>query len=162
MERMVAAGGCVLAGFLCIAGVAGAEETIREGKWEFVTEIQMEGMPAMPKLPPGVKLPPGMSMATKGNTMRTTQVKCITKEDMVPADEGKGKNSCKVTKMDRRGNTVSWSVVCDENNTRMNGDGVATYRGEVMDSTMNMTSTSEGRTTKQSLKTTGRYLGLCK
>ncbi|MFZ5776395.1 MAG: DUF3617 domain-containing protein [Thermodesulfobacteriota bacterium] len=157
--KVMAAG---VIGVLAIAGVASADETLKEGKWEFTTEVQMPGMAKMPELPAGVKLPPGMSMSSKGNTMRTTQVKCITKEDMVPADQGKGKNTCKTTKMERRGNTVNWSVVCEEEGTRMLGDGVATYTGDTMQSTMTMTTTRAGQTTKQDVKSMGRYLGACK
>ena len=146
-------------GVLCLAGTAKADDSIKEGRWEFTTEVQMEGMPQMPELPPGVKLPPGMSMSAKGNTMRTTMNKCVTKQDMVPSDEGK--KNCKVTKMDRRGNTVSWRVECQEGGTRTTGDGTATYTGNTMQSKMVMTTQSGGHSSRQEMKTTGRYLGAC-
>lgn len=149
--------GCAVV--LCCAGAAGAADSIREGKWEFTTEMEVAGMPKMPELPPGVKLPEGMTMSTKGNTMRTTVTKCITNQDLVPADE-QAKN-CKVTKMDRRGNTVNWSVVCTEKDMRMTGDGTATYSGNAMQSKMVMTSQGGGYSTRQEMKTTGRYLGPC-
>lgn len=149
-----------MAAVLVLAGAAGAADAIREGKWEFTSEMQMEGMPQMPALPPGVKLPPGMSVATQGNTMRSTVVKCITKDDLVPASD-KTDTKCKTTKMERRGNTVKWSTVCTDKDMKMTGDGVATYTGEVMDSTTTMTTQGQGKTTKQVVKTKGKYLGVC-
>ncbi|MFA6497822.1 MAG: DUF3617 family protein [Desulfurivibrionaceae bacterium] len=150
-----------LAAVLGLAGVAGAADGIREGKWEFTSEMQMEGMPQMPALPPGVKLPPGMSVSTRGNTMRSTVVKCITKDDLVPASDQKTDNKCKATKMERKGNTITWGTVCDDGGMKIKGDGVATYTGEVMDSTMTMTTQGQGQSMKQVVKTKGKYLGVC-
>ncbi|MCX5865307.1 MAG: DUF3617 family protein [Deltaproteobacteria bacterium] len=150
-----------VAAVLVLAASVGAADAIREGKWEFTTEMQMEGMPQMPALPPGVKLPPGMSVSTRGNTMRSTVVKCITKDDLVPGSDQKTDNKCKTTKMERRGNTINWSTVCTEGEMKMTGDGVATYTGEVMDSTMTMTTQGQGQSTKQVVKTKGKYLGVC-
>ena len=147
---------------LVVAGTAGAADDIREGKWEFTSEMQMEGMPQMPALPPGVALPPGISVSTRGNTMHSTVVKCITKEDLVPgSSEQKNDAKCKTTKMERRGNTVKWRTVCNDGGMKMTGNGVATYSGAVMDSTMTMTTEGQGQSIKQTVKTKGKYLGLC-
>lgn len=146
---------------LVLAGAAGAAESVREGKWEFTSEMQMEGMPQMPALPPGVKLPPGVSVSTRGNSMHSTVVKCITKDDLVPASDQKADNKCKTTRMERRGNTINWTTVCNDNGMKITGDGVATYTGEVMDSTMTMTSQGQGQSTRQVVKTKGKYLGVC-
>ena len=150
-----------VAAVLVLAGAAGAADGIREGKWEFTSEMQMEGMPQMPALPPGVKLPPGMSVSARGNTMRSTIVKCITKDDLVPASDQKTDNKCKTTKMERKGNTVAWSTVCTDKDMKMTGDGVATYTGAVMDSTMTMTTQGQEQSMKQVVKTKGKYLGVC-
>ncbi len=144
-----------------LTGAAGAADGIREGKWEFSSEMQMEGMPQMPALPPGVTLPPGMSVSTRGNSMRSKVVKCITKNDLVPASDQKTDNKCKTTKMERKGNTVNWSTVCTDGGMKMTGDGVATYTGETMDSTMTMTTQGQGQSTRQVVKTKGKYLGVC-
>lgn len=144
-----------------LAGAAAEADGIREGKWEFTSEIQMEGMPKLPALPPGVKLPPGMSVATRGNSMHSKVVKCITKDDLVPASDQKPDNKCKTTKMERRGNTVKWTTVCTDNGMKMTGDGVATYTGGTMDSTMTMTTQGQGHSTRQVVKTKGKYLGAC-
>ena len=146
---------------LFLAGVAGGADSIREGKWEFTSEMQMEGMPQMPALPPGVKLPPGVSISTRGNSMHSRIVKCITKDDLVPASDQKSDNKCKTTKMERKGNTINWVTVCNDAGMKMTGTGVATYTGEVMDSTMTMTTEGQGQSTRQVVKTKGKYLGVC-
>jgi len=150
-----------MAAVLVLAGAAGAADAIREGKWEFTSEMQMEGMPQMPALPPGVKLPPGLSVSTRGNTMHSIVVKCITKDDLVPVSDPKVDNKCKTTRMERKGNTVNWSTVCADKDMKMTGDGVATYTGEVMASTMTMTAQGQGQSMKQVVKTKGKYLGVC-
>lgn len=139
-----------------------ASDSIREGKWEFITQTQMEGMPKMPELPPGVKLPPGVNMSRNGNGIQMTVTKCITKDDMVPASR-QGQDKCKVTKMEKNGNRVNWSVYCKENDTEMTGDGMAAYTGDTMESKIVMTMRDkEGHSTKHISTTKGRYLGPCK
>jgi len=161
MRQGIGVGVLGVSAVLVLAGVAGAADGVREGKWEFTSEIQMEGMPQMPALPPGVKLPPGMSVSTRGNSMHSKVVKCITKDDLVPASDQKTDNKCKTTKMERKGNTVKWSTVCNDGGMKMTGDGVATYTGETMDSTMTMTTQGQGQSTRQVVKTKGKYLGVC-
>ena len=152
----------VVSATLVLAGTAEAADDIREGKWEFTSEMQMEGMPQMPALPPGVALPPGISVSTRGNTMHSTVVKCVTKEDLLPASsEQKNDAKCKTTKMERRGNMVKWSTVCNDGGMKMTGNGVATYSGAVMDSTMTMTTEGQGQSIRQTVKTKGKSLGLC-
>ncbi|HEX9714159.1 MAG TPA: DUF3617 family protein [Desulfurivibrionaceae bacterium] len=150
-----------MAAVLALAGAAGGAEAIREGKWEFTSEMQMEGMPQMPVLPPGVTLPPGVSVVARDNTMRSTMVKCVTEDDLVPASDQKTDHKCKTTKMERKGNTINWSTVCTDKEMKMTGNGVATYTGLVMDSTMTMTIQGQGQTMKQVVKTKGKYLGVC-
>ena len=144
-----------------MVGVVDAADTIREGKWEFVSEMQMEGMPQMPVLPQGMSLPPGISVSTRGNTMSSTVVKCITKDDLVPASDQKIDNKCKMIKMERKGNTVIWNTVCNDGGMKMTVDGVATYTGEVMESKMTMNAQGQGQSMKQMVKTRGKYLGVC-
>ncbi|MDG4474764.1 DUF3617 domain-containing protein [Thiovibrio frasassiensis] len=161
MNQGMRMGVLVVSAVLALVGSAGAAESIREGKWEFASEMQMEGMVQMPALPPGVTLPPGMAVSTKGNTMHSTMVKCITKDDLLPGSDRKSENTCKTTKMERKGNTLHWSTVCTEGGMKMTGNGVATYSGEVMDSTMTMTTQGQGQSMRQTVKTKGKYLGVC-
>lgn len=139
-----------------------ADPSFKEGMWEFTTNMQMEGMPEMPKLPPGVKLPPGMSMSSHGNTMQVTARQCITKENMVPQDEKMKKNNCKITHQEHRGNTVTWGMVCTEEDMKMTSEGTATYTGDVMESKTTITTQVEGEPPmKQIVTAKGRYVGPC-
>lgn len=124
--------------------------------------MQMEGMPEMPKLPPGVKLPPGMSISSHGNTMQVTNKQCITKENMVPQNEKMKENHCKITHQEQIGNTVKWSMVCDNDGMKMKSEGTATYTGDVMESKIVSTTQMEGKPPmKQVITAKGRYLGPC-
>ena len=161
MKRRMQAVVLGISAVFVLAGAAAGADGIREGRWEFTSEIQMEGMPKMPALPPGVKLPPGMSVSPRGNSMHSKMVKCITKDDLVPASGQKTDNKCKMTRMERSGNTVKWSTVCTDKGMKMTGNGVATYTGESMGSTMTMTTQSQGQSTTQIVKTKGKYLGAC-
>lgn len=170
-----------------LGSTALAADSIREGKWEFITQMQMGGMPKMPELPPqsgpctpssnngqmkgmpkmselppGIKLPPGVNMSRNGNGIQMTVTKCVTKEDVVPASR-QGQNNCKVTRMEKNGNRVNWSVYCKENDTEMTGDGIATYTGDTMDSKIVMTTRDkEGHSMKHTSTIKGKYLGPCK
>lgn len=163
---------------VCVTGISGfviganpllssaADPQFKEGLWEITTNIQMEGMPEMPKLPPGVQLPPGMSMSSQGNTMQVTMKQCITKDHMIPEDEESKKamkeNRCKILHQEQRGNTVKWSMVCEEDGMKMKSDGTATYTGDVMESKIVSTTQAPGEPpTKQIMTAKGRYLGPC-
>lgn len=139
-----------------------ADSQFKEGMWEFTMNMQMEGMPKMPELPPGVKLPPGMSMSSHGNTMQVTSKQCITQENMIPKDEKMQDHNCKITHQEKRGNTVKWSMVCDDDGMKMKSEGIATYTGDVMESKTTVTTQMEGEPPiKQLMTAKGRYLGPC-
>src|SRR5436305_9335321 len=100
----------VLAGGTAFA----AEDTLKRGKWEFVTEMQG---PKMPALPPGVKLPPGVQIRPGGG-MNITHTTCVSSDKPVPAGPppqgpaGPGKPDCKMEKMERSGGDGAWAVTC--------------------------------------------------
>lgn len=139
-----------------------ADSQFKEGMWEFTTNMQTEGMPEMPKLPPGVKLPPGMSMSSHGNTMQVTTKQCIHKENMIPKDENMKDHNCKIIQQDIKGNTVKWSIICDDEGMKMKSEGIATYTGDVMESKTTITTQMEGEPPmKQVITEKGRYIGPC-
>lgn len=138
------------------------DSEVKEGLWEFTTHMQMEGMEEMPKLPPGVQLPPGMSMSTQGNTMQVTVKQCITKENMVPQDKDMKEHNCKIINQEKRGNTVKWTAVCNEEDMKMTTEGTATYTGNVMESKMVINTQAKGEPPmKQIVTAKGKYLGPC-
>jgi len=147
-------------GMLLLASTAFADQ-IREGRWAYTMTMNMPDMPElknMPKidpsqLPPGLKLP---QFTAEGMQMSFEQ--CVTKEDLVPRNQ----DDCKVTKMDRQGNTVKWAAVCNTPRGKMNSSGVATYTGDTMTSTAEISGTDErGKPINMTQKISGRYLGAC-
>ena len=138
----------------------------REGKWDYSSTMKMDGGPQMPKdmpaLPPGVKLPPGMQMpqfGPKGMTMNFSR--CVTKDDLVPKNDS-GREKCTVTKMDRKGNTVTWAATCDTPQGKAEGEGTATYTETTMTSTMTThINDKEMGKIAMTQDITGRYVGAC-
>ena len=143
-----------MAAIWVLAGTAGGADGIHEGKWEFTSEMRMEGMPQMPALPPGVTLPPGVSVVARDNTMRSTMVKCVTEDDLVPASDQKTDRKCKTTKMERKGNTINWRTVCTDQEMKMTGNGVATYTGAVIGRTHSITTPRQAADTEPAGQTT--------
>lgn len=142
-----------------------AADKVREGKWEYMSEMKMPGMPEMPanmpKMPDGMQLPPGMTMPQFGpRGITSTFQRCITNEDLVPKDD-KGKEQCTVTKMDRKGNTVNWAASCQTPQGPAKSEGTATYTGDAMEATMRVTGNAEGRPFEMTQNMKGRYLGPC-
>ncbi len=150
------------------SGAAIAAGGPKAGQWEYTTEVNIPAMSMpegfqMPELPEGMELPPGMSMPQMGaqgmkQTMSFKQ--CITDEEPVPMHEGED-SDCKLTKMDRKGNTVHWAVECQTPEGPSSGEGTATYEGDRMHAEMTMTSTVDGRPMEMHQTINGRYLGPC-
>lgn len=132
---------------------------VHEGRWQYTMTMDMPGMPAMPKVDPS-KLPPGMKLPQMdGHGMTMSFEHCVKDSDLVPRQE---RDECKTTKMDRKGNTVTWAAVCDSPQGKMNAEGSATYDGDTMTSTTHMTGTDRrGRPIDVTQKIKGRYLGPC-
>jgi len=147
--------------FLCTTAHAG--DGIRQGKWQYTSTMQMEGMPQqMPKLPPGVQLPPGMKMPTMGpGGMTTSFENCITSDDPVPHNQQHERN-CKITHMDRTGNHFTWGATCElpgGGTSQSEGDG--TYSDDSSQVTIKTTSVEDGHPKNMTMNVTGHYVGPC-
>ena len=106
-----------------------APVNMKEGKWEIVTSINMEGVP--------FPMPP----------MKTTH--CYTKKDLasnastLPSGSSK-KNDCEIQDQKVSGNTVTWTTVCKDGSR---GSGEASYKGSSYTATMKMTAKDGGAST---------------
>lgn len=150
---------------LVLSTAAFAAGEPKEGKWDYTSQMKMDGGPQMPagiQLPPGVKLPPGVQMPQFGpNGMTMNFSRCVTKDDLVPKND-QGKEKCTVTKMDRKGNTVNWAATCDTPQGKAQGEGTATYTSDTMTATMTTTiNDKEMGKIKMTQNMTGRYAGAC-
>ena len=72
--------GIVMAAALASGTVFAAEETLKPGKWEFVTDVRG---PKPPSMPPGAKLPPGVQMRPDGS-MNITRSVCVNAKNPAP------------------------------------------------------------------------------
>jgi len=114
-----------------------AANTIRDGKWELITTMEMPGMP--------MKIP-----ATKTEH-------CYTKEDV--KDQKKTistDKNCTVTEFKQSGNKVTWKMKCTGENPG-NFSGETFFKGESYDSTMKME--TQGQT--MNMKVKAKRIGNC-
>lgn len=118
------------------AAWAGPEMSMKEGQWEMTIETEMEGMP--------MKMPP------------TTFSQCITRQEPVPQSQQPGQE-CVTKDVVTKGNTVSWTVVCDTPAGSTTGKGKITYQDDTMEGSMTMT--AQGM--KMISRFSGRHIGPC-
>jgi len=155
---------CLLLGIAAAAFAGGAafaaEDTLKAGKWEFVTDIRG---PKAPSMPPGAKLPPGVQMRPDGS-MNITRSVCVKANSPVPAGppQGPGQPNCNLDKMERSGGDVNWAMTCSGQQGTTHADGEAHYRGDTMEAAVRThTAVPNGPAADVSEHTTGRYLGPC-
>lgn len=138
----------VLAMVLALAwcgGTQAADLNMKDGLWEITTKTEMKGMP--------------------GNIPPSKMKQCMTKKDNVPQQQPgeKGKNpNCKMTENKVSGNTVTWTMVCNEKDGTMENKGQMTYKGDTFDGTSVMTMKDKsGKTQQITSKMSGKRLGPC-
>jgi hypothetical protein len=147
------------------AGTAfAAEDTLKPGKWEFVTDIQGPKPPPMPR---GQKLPPGVEIRPDGS-MHVTQSVCVSAKNPVPVGPppqspgGPGKPDCKIEKMERNGGDAHWAMTCNGPQGAMHAEGEAHYRGDTMQASTRSHVTAPNQPPADvTQNTTGRFLGAC-
>jgi hypothetical protein len=154
--RRLAAAAMLLALFQAGAAIsASAAETIKPGRWEFTSQMQLPGGAQMPS---GTSLPPGVQ-GRPGGGMSATHSSCINPDQAVPTDP---RPECRVERMQRNGATITLSASCTTGQGTVRSDGVAHYAGNAMEATLTTHVPGHGGAvmdTKQRI--TGRYLGAC-
>jgi hypothetical protein len=156
-----------IAAAMLLAGAAlAAEDSLKPGKWEFVTEMQGSNLPA---LPPGAKFPPGVQLRPGGG-MNITHTTCVSANSPVPAGpppatQGPaqpGQPDCKIDKMERNGGEVHWAMTCTAPEANTHAEGDAHYRGDRMEANVRTHATvPKGPASDVTQHITGRYLGAC-
>ena len=132
-------GTLLLAGALVVtsAGLAAAAGPKGGDEWEIKTTMEMPGLP--------FALPP------------TVIRQCL--EDKAVPYQGKKDEKCDTVYKNMSGNTLSWQVVCDTKDGKMEMTGETSYSNDSMDSKMKMKSKKGGDI---SMHMTGKKLGPCK
>jgi hypothetical protein len=96
--------------FLMVLPAWGLDMT--PGKYEITTKVEMQGMPG------------GMPAQT------TTQ--CLTQKDPVPSTSAEAQG-CKITNMKTVGNTVTYTMACDQQGMKTESTGTMTFKGETFE-----------------------------
>jgi hypothetical protein len=136
MTKILIASAVSVLMLMSTAAWAGPEMPMKEGQWEMTIETEMEGMP--------MKMPP------------STFSQCVTKKEPVPQDQQQGQ-TCKTKDVVVKGDTVSWTMVCDTPAGSSTGQGKIAYKGDTMEGTMTM----QVQGMKMISRFSGRYTGPC-
>ena len=126
----------VLSIFLVCPAVASGPD-FQEGEWEITVAVEMPGMP--------MKMPP------------STYTQCMKKDNPVPQNDQPGQQ-CEMKDIKTKGNTVTWTILCDSPGGKMTGEGKVTYEKQSMSGTMTM----QGQGMQMISKFSGRRIGPCK
>jgi len=122
--------------FLLSGNAIAQGPNIKEGLWEITTTIEEPGMPA--------------------EMFRQTYKHCLTKKDYIPYKEEPDKE-CKVTKFDVRGNTVTWTIKCKDEDGTSVGTGRVTYKGDTFEGLIKFKD-PEG---EMNVNMKGKWIGKC-
>jgi hypothetical protein len=112
-------------------------QAMQPGLWETTARMEMPGM-AMPPM---------------------TSQRCI--RDASPERLVPPMPNCAVTSRGASGNTVRWSVRCQESGMTMTGDGEMTMRGTTYDGVLQMVLDQGGERQQMTHRYSGRRLGDC-
>lgn len=153
--------GIAAAAMLASGPAYAADDTLKPGKWEFVTDIHG---PKPPPLPAGQKLPPGVEIRPDG--MHVTQSVCVSAKNPAPVgpppQAEANKAGCKLEKMERNGGDAQWAMTCSGQQGTMHAEGEAHYRGDTMQASTRSHVTAPNQPPADvTQSTSGRYLGAC-
>lgn len=87
---------------------------LQPGKYKISTKVNM----------------PGMS----GGMPSQTMTQCLTEQEPVPNASADAKG-CKIKNMQTRSNTVTYTIVCDQQGMKMESTGRITYSGDLFEGT---------------------------
>ncbi len=130
-----------------VQGLAADKINMKPGKWEITHSIQMPSMPA--------GMPAGMQMPS------TTITQCITGDEPIPKgpDAQQQGPDCEIQDMQIKDDTVTWKMVCDDENGKITSYGRIVYKGTTFEGEFKTKIPSEGMEVTN--KMTGRWIGPC-
>ena len=113
---------------------------LKPGKYEITAKVEMPGMPG--------GMPP------------QTTIQCLNEQNPVP-DSSTGAQGCKITDMKTKGNTVTYTMECNQQGMKIKSTGEITYKGDSFEGTTQTTmgSAAGGMTVKTVIK--GKRIGKC-
>lgn len=124
-------------GMFFLAAPAAALD-LENGLYEMTSRVEMQGM-AMPP---------------------STITQCLTREDPVPAKSADGSN-CKILDMTTDGNTVRWTMECNQQGQQMTSTGEMTYDGDRFEGTIETVMGPQAGNMTMTTQITGKRVGDC-
>ena len=113
---------------------------LKPGKYEITAKVEM----------------PGMS----GGVPPQTTTQCLDEQNPVPASSA-GAQGCKITDMKTKGNTVTYTMECNQQGMKIKSTGEITYKGDSFEGTTKtiMGPAAGGMTVTTEIK--GKRIGKC-
>ena len=87
---------------------------LKPGKYEITAKVEMRRMP--------------------GGVPAQTTTQCLTEQDPLPATSADARK-CKVTDMKTEGNTLTYTMTCEQQGMTMKNNGKMTYNGDTFEGT---------------------------
>jgi hypothetical protein len=138
----------VVAAALLLA-YAGPSLAAKPGQWEFTSDVNIPG------------LDPAQAASTPlGQVVGKHSFKGCVGSDGVP-EQPPGTGQCTPSNIKSNGSVVTWHVECKTAQGNLKGDGKATYSGNNLQSSMDMTGDMGGLPLAMNVTTTGKYEGAC-
>jgi len=113
---------------------------LNPGKYEITAKVEMKGVP--------------------GGMPAQTMTQCITEQDPVPVGSANAQG-CKITDMKTKGNTVTYTMECEQQGMKTKTTGQMTYKGDTFEGTSKteMGPAAGGMTV--TTKISGKRIGKC-
>ena len=164
----------ILGIFLMYISIVPAKaDGLKEGKWSMTMVTHMDNMPPemaqamkqMQNLPPQVQAmmqAHNVQLAGNGGDMTITITHCLSKQNLVPhfSKNSQMEKNCQQTH-DIQGNTVNFTMTCDQNNFQMDSKGSMTYTGDTMQGHIKSHQVENGQPMDSTINITGQYQGDC-
>ena len=128
-----------MASFLLVALPAFGLD-LEPGNYEITSKVEMSGMP--------------------GGVPPQTITQCLTENNPVP-DGSSSAQGCKITEKDIKGNTVTYTMECEQQGMKMKSTGKMVYKGKSFEGTNTIKMGPEAGGMTVTTKITGNWIGKC-
>lgn len=113
----------------------------RPGQYEITSQVQMTGMP-------------------EGAIPAQTFSNCLTEQNPVPSMDASS-SGCTIKDFQQNGNTIKWTMACDQQGQTMTGEGTMTFSGDTFTGTSTMTMGPQAGNMQVVSRMTGKRTGDC-
>ena len=130
---------------LSFSTLANAAPDIKAGLWEINSLSEIQGLP--------IAMPPIKHKATE----------CLSKDKSLDPKKLLQNEHCEIPTLNNEGNTMSWTMNCEQDGIKMTGSGEVSYQNTSMTGsfTMNMSGDPVAGGMQMKTKLTGHYVGAC-